>query len=286
MSNMRVNVPIFEADPDGAIRPNPLFHRPWDKLHSRCVEYPFAAAQAEGATCLLDVGTAKADPVWIQWLNALDAEVHATDFDPPDNPLGALQFHQADIRDLPLEDETFDCILAVSVIEHIGLDSCQVDSSDQPETSTDGDLQAVHELARILRPGGRLVMTFPYGPKDELILGSVARNYTEQGIARFGRILTPTRLDYYEYQHAGTPKRYDEYGGNGPLARASRLLSVALDRTTGRQRTVAFRDGQLPGAVTWRRLPRTESSATQRGHVDGVMCGVWEKRPVLGYGQA
>jgi SAM-dependent methyltransferase len=51
----------------------------------------------------------------------------------------------ADLRDLPLEDDSFDAAVCTEVLEHV---------------ETPGE--AVAELARILRPGGRLLVTVPF----------------------------------------------------------------------------------------------------------------------------
>ena len=45
--------------------------------------------------------------------------------------------------------------MAISTVEHIGLF----------DADSDGDLKAVAELARILRPGGLLVLTVPFASK-------------------------------------------------------------------------------------------------------------------------
>lgn len=58
-----------------------------------------------------------------------------------------LSFQVADARRLPFPDETFDHAYSISVIEHIG---------------EDGDFQALAELARVVKPGGRIVITVPY----------------------------------------------------------------------------------------------------------------------------
>ncbi len=55
-----------------------------------------------------------------------------------------LRFQVADARRLPFADASFDHAYSISVIEHI------------PE---DGDLTAMRELARVVRPGGRIVIT-------------------------------------------------------------------------------------------------------------------------------
>jgi SAM-dependent methyltransferase len=58
-----------------------------------------------------------------------------------------LRFEQADGRDLPFPDASFDHAFSISVLEHI---------------AGDGDAQALRELARVVRPGGRVVLTVPY----------------------------------------------------------------------------------------------------------------------------
>ena len=166
-----VGVPIFQMTESGHVAPNPIFHRPYDKLHSRCIEYPFAAATLGSAGSLLDVGTAKADAVWVRWLAGLPIDVCATDYDEPSIPMGRLPFYRADVRALPFSDRMFDLVFAVSVIEHIGLAQPQVNTPCLPGIDQEGDVAAVRELVRVLKCDGKLVMTFPFGVVDGLILG-------------------------------------------------------------------------------------------------------------------
>lgn len=58
-----------------------------------------------------------------------------------------LSFQVADGRALPFDDGSFDHAYSVSVLEHI------------PEP---GDEAALRELARVTRPGGRVVVTLPF----------------------------------------------------------------------------------------------------------------------------
>jgi SAM-dependent methyltransferase len=58
-----------------------------------------------------------------------------------------LQLEVGDGRALRFEDASFDAAYSVSVLEHI------------PEP---GDEEALRELARVVRPGGRVVVTLPY----------------------------------------------------------------------------------------------------------------------------
>ena len=58
-----------------------------------------------------------------------------------------LDLQVGDGRRLPFADESFDHAYSISVLEHIG---------------DDGDINALAELARVVRPGGRIVFTVPY----------------------------------------------------------------------------------------------------------------------------
>src|SRR5712691_10915909 len=93
-------------------------------------------------------------------------EVHGTDYDQPSDKFRRIKFCRADIRNLPIPDQTYDVVFAVSVIEHIGLASPQVLAREIPHISENGDLEAVRELARVLKQNGKLVMTLPFGVAD------------------------------------------------------------------------------------------------------------------------
>ena len=58
-----------------------------------------------------------------------------------------LTFQVADGRSLPFTEASFDHAYSVSVLEHI---------------ADGGDEQALGELARVVKPGGRVVVTLPY----------------------------------------------------------------------------------------------------------------------------
>lgn len=79
-----------------------------------------------------------------------------------------ISWQLADIQRLPFEDGYFDTVISCETIEHV------------PEPRL-----AVTELARVLRPGGRLILTTPnyFGPFGlyRAYLRCVGRPYTEAG---------------------------------------------------------------------------------------------------------
>lgn len=270
-------VPMYEFDQNGVVMPNPLFHRPSDKLHSRCIEYPCAASKVRGAKRILDVGTVKSGPIWISWLESLPIEVHATDYDEPFRPFERVKFHQGDVRRLPLPDETFDKVIAVSVIEHIGLQLPQTLRAEVPKVSEEGDVEAVRELSRLLKPGGELIMTVPFGLTEGLVLGNQARSYTADSIRKFNKVIQPVNLEYFEYQS----RIIKESKKEPPDVTVSDNIYMAISSLTRWFHAEAYewreKHADIPGEVTWRNIPISDAKATNKRHINGVLCGVWKK---------
>lgn len=84
------------------------------------------------------------------------------DFRPPRLKLDNLTIESADLTSLKIADASFQSVSCMHVIEHIGLGRYG-DAIDP-----DGDLKAMHELQRIVKPGGSLLLVVPVGkPKVE-----------------------------------------------------------------------------------------------------------------------
>jgi cyclopropane fatty-acyl-phospholipid synthase-like methyltransferase len=94
---------------------------------------------------------------------------------------GRLVVEKQDVTALTYQDETFDRVTAVSLLEHI---------ADQ------GDTKAVKELSRVLKAGGLAVLTVPYNYK-----------YKE----------TFVRKSVYQRQYFGKPIFYQRHYDSGSL---------------------------------------------------------------------
>ena len=83
---------------------------------------------------------------------------HVTGIDVREYPLRHpnLQFVCADVCNAPLSANFFDIAVALSTVEHIGLGAY-----GDPQQASDS--RAVQEILRFLKPGGRLLITVPFG---------------------------------------------------------------------------------------------------------------------------
>jgi SAM-dependent methyltransferase len=79
------------------------------------------------------------------------------DYRPAELNLPGLQSERADLLKLPFEDQSIDSLSCMHTIEHIGLGRYGDPLDPQ------GDLKAMNELKRVLKPGGSLLFVTPVG---------------------------------------------------------------------------------------------------------------------------
>jgi SAM-dependent methyltransferase len=127
---------------------------------------------------ILDVGSPKCFGLYLAY--KLKVEVEMTDVSPLNldeyqmmskclelEAKGHVHFATQDARSLDYEDSVFDIVYSMSVIEHI--------------EGERGDSQSIQEMVRVLRTGGLLLISVPFGKK-----------YTEQWRRGFARAVEKT----------------------------------------------------------------------------------------------
>ena len=72
---------------------------------------------------------------------------------------------QGDFLANKIPDNSFDFVVMISTIEHIGFGSYGA------PVYADGDFLAMYQAKRILKPSGRIVLTFPFASKEHIVSG-------------------------------------------------------------------------------------------------------------------
>ncbi len=79
------------------------------------------------------------------------------DYRPADLSLSGLISQQGDLMNLPLEDNSIECISCMHVIEHVGL------GRYGDPIDPNGDMKAINELIRVTKQGGNIIYVTPVG---------------------------------------------------------------------------------------------------------------------------
>lgn len=131
----------------------------------RRIEYEmvYQAGEFTAGDRVLDIGSPKLLAIYLAQHD--HAEVYATDIEPyflddytllkrlQGLPEERLHLAVEDGRKLSFSDHFFTKVYSISVIEHI------------PD---DGDTECVREIARVLAPGGRCLLTVPFAPESRM----------------------------------------------------------------------------------------------------------------------
>ncbi len=143
-------------------------HFGW-RLDERVVEYPWIHARLpEGKACLLDAGSALNHDVIVTALG--DLNVTILTFAPERQAFWqrGISYHYGDIRRMPFRDNWFDQVVSISTLEHIGMDNSYYGGASSAERQENDIQVALHEMLRVLKPEGLLLITVPFGKAQDL----------------------------------------------------------------------------------------------------------------------
>lgn len=137
-------------------------------LDERCIEFPwYFGKAAESAQRILDAGSALNYDFCVSHPYFTNRELTILTLSPEDNCFWRrkVSYMFSDLRDLPFKDGYFDEICCISTIEHVGLDNTRFtgQSNHYREYNVKDFEIALTELNRVLQPGGRLMVTVPFG---------------------------------------------------------------------------------------------------------------------------
>jgi SAM-dependent methyltransferase len=165
-----------------------LYYQPANS--DRYLEYPWLLQNINIASGkILDVGSTASNMLYNFLPKAV--EINSIDLNSKYIESEAIKFAVGDIRKTNYEDNYFDVVSCISTLEHIGV-SGRYGSDDDPE----GDLRAVKEMGRILKPGGTMLVTVPYGIRDVLPINKL---YNKERIIRLFKDFSAVEIEYKKY---------------------------------------------------------------------------------------
>ena len=146
----------------------PLPPRYGYRLDARLVEIPWVLSRVGKSSVerFLDAGSAFNYDFVLTAPALKDKHVSIVTLGPEGDAFWKLgvSYLFGDLRDLDLRDERFDAVACISTIEHIGMDNTMYAEGQVAQRSDPSEfLLAVKELKRVLKPGGALYISFPFG---------------------------------------------------------------------------------------------------------------------------
>jgi SAM-dependent methyltransferase len=214
---------LREAVTDAALHARFASHAPLPAgygrgLDERCVEYPWLLAHLPpGPGRLLDAGSALNHEFLLE-RDALAAKrIHVVTLAPEAQCFWrrGVSYVFEDLRALPFREATYDVVVSVSTIEHVGCDNSSytrgVPSAEKQPGSFE---QAATEIGRVLKPGGALLLTVPYGRYEwHGVFQQFDRQHLSRVEAAFGDMLV-TEEAFYRYSRDGWQVARDEECAN------------------------------------------------------------------------
>jgi SAM-dependent methyltransferase len=107
-----------------------------------------------------------------------------------------LLFMRMDARFMGFRDEVFDKIICISTVEHIGIRSSHYVVG---ECDSLGDVKALSEIFRILKKGGRVVLTIPYTDRGFHGNHEEHRIYNQYTLSKLITSFRVRRKEFYIY---------------------------------------------------------------------------------------
>ncbi len=138
------------------------------RIDERIIEYPwFLSRLPLGKGKMLDAGSTLNKNYIITNKAIAEKELFISTLAPEADCFWrkGINYVYQDLRDTCYRDNFFDWIVSISTIEHIGLDNTFLYTNDKTknESNPNSYLLAIKEFHRLLRPGGVLFLTLPFG---------------------------------------------------------------------------------------------------------------------------
>ncbi|SDN36465.1 methyltransferase domain-containing protein [Afipia sp. GAS231] len=197
-------------------------------MDERVVEYPWVFARLGDVGKMLDAGSTFNHDFLLRRPPLKGADLTIMTLAPEKRCYwhDGYSYVFGDLRKTMFADRTFDTVVSISTIEHIGLDNAMLYTGKSADAENDegGFVPAVQEFKRILKPGGNCFISVPFGKRDNLGW------YQVFDLAKVNRIVeafapASHRIDYFGYRRDGWTRAsadelanatvYDVHSGKG-----------------------------------------------------------------------
>jgi len=182
-----------------------LPHHYGSRLDERVVEYPwFFSRLKNNERIILDAGSTlnHADILSLQLLQNRKLYISTLAYEGFPNTGITSHYIFEDIRKMSYKDESFDAIVCISTLEHVGMDNTFLYTDDKRKHENDkyAYLSAVRELKRVLKKGGSLYLTMPYGRYCDHNWFQV---FDADMVMQLKEEFSPSKINetYFKYEH-------------------------------------------------------------------------------------
>ena len=178
-----------------------------ERIDERVVEYPWVFGQLPPKPGkVLDAGSALNHDFLLRRAPLKDAQLTIMTLAPEKRCFWnrSISYVYGDLREPYFADASFDVVISVSTIEHVGLDNTLLYTSNAAKREADalGFVPAIREFRRVLKPGGLCLITVPFGRRG---VHGWYQVFDEALVARLVEAFAPAghHVDYFGYGTTG-----------------------------------------------------------------------------------
>jgi SAM-dependent methyltransferase len=205
----------------------------------RVVEFPWIASRQLSGT-VLDAGSALNHLHVLQALRPRMDDLHVVTLSPAEEdafPRLGISYLYADLRELPFKDSSYDRVVCISTLDHVGLDNERFGADVPSAEDAQGEaIKTIRELHRVLRPGGELYLTLPIGRGDRF---DWVRSFTPGELDELVEAFEPASdsIDFFMHGKAGWQRaerdeiadaRYRDHLSSGPVGSDRTVAAEAV----------------------------------------------------------
>lgn len=176
-------------------------------IDERCIEYPWLIAHLPvEAECLLDAGSVLNHDFILNHPIFDNKKLHILTLAPEENCFWqkGVSYLYDDLRDIPIRNDYYDAIICLSTLEHVGFDNTlHIQDESYRENRPKDFVLVIKELRRVLKPGGSLFISVPFGVYRQLgTFQQFDRELLSRAVESFGSASEVTET-FYQYTANG-----------------------------------------------------------------------------------